>query len=157
MANPVEPDAVLARAATELRDAPQEPNWVDISSSIIAKVRNTTRRTWPIDSAFPAGSPFSTDTARSQDSLKISDRIVKTTLRRALAGVHGAQPTEIDLELDDHTCIGLAIAVIGVYGDDLQAAGDELATIAIDTVSDLLGVTLGREVVEIRVDDIEER
>ena len=62
-----------------------------------------------------------------------------------------------DLDLDDHACTGLFVAVIGVYGDDLQAAGDELATIAIDTVSDLLGVTLGREVVEIRVDDIEER
>jgi hypothetical protein len=152
MANPVEPNAVLARAATELREAPQEPNWVDISSSILAKVRNTTRRTWPIDSAFPAGSA-----ADSRDSLRISDHIVKTTLRRALAGVHGAQPTEIDLDLDDHACIGLAIAVIGVYGDDLQAAGDELATIAIDVVANLLGVTLDRDVVEVRVDDIEER
>ncbi|MDV6303176.1 hypothetical protein R3P93_11465 [Rhodococcus cerastii] len=152
MANPVEPDSVLARAATELRDAPPEPNWVDISASILTKVRNTTRRTWPIDSAYPLGS-----TAGPADSLRISDHIVKTTLRRALAGVRGAQPTEIDLDLDDHACIGLFVAVIGVYGDDLQAAGDELATIAIDTVSDLLGTTLGRDVVEIRVDDIEER
>lgn len=152
MANPVEPDSVLARAATELRDAPQEPNWVDISASIISKVRNTTRRTWPVDSAFPAGSG-----ADPQDSLQVSDHIVKTTLRRALADVHGAQPTEIDLHLDDHACIGLFVAVIGVYGDDLQAAGDQLATIAIDVVSDLLGVTLDRDVVEIRVDDIEER
>ena len=152
MANPVEPDVVLARAATELRDAPQEPNWVDISSSIIAKVRNTTRRTWPIDSAFPPGSGAGTG-----DSLRISDHIVKTTLRRALAGVHGAQPTEIDLHLDDHACIGLFIAVIGVYGDDLQAAGDELATIAIDVVTDLLGTGLDRGVVDVRVDDIEER
>ncbi|MCZ4517433.1 hypothetical protein O4220_02825 [Rhodococcus ruber] len=152
MANPLEPDSVLARAATELRDAPQEPNWVDISASIITKVRNTTRRTWPIDSAFPSGSA-----AGPADSLRVSDHIVKTTLRRALADVHGAQPTEIDLDLDDHACTGLFVAVIGVYGDDLQAAGDELATIAIDTVSDLLGVTLGRDVVEIRVDDIEER
>ncbi|WP_032402238.1 hypothetical protein [Rhodococcoides fascians] len=152
MANPLEPDSVLARAATELRDAPQEPNWVDISASIITKVRNTTRRTWPIDSAFPSGSA-----AGPADSLRVSDHIVKTTLRRALADVHGAQPTEIELDLDDHACIGLFVAVIGVYGDDLQAAGDELAIIAIDTVSDLLGVTLGRDVVEIRVDDIEER
>ena len=152
MANPVEPNAVLARAATELREAPQEPNWVDISSSILAKVRNTTRRTWPIDSVFPAGSA-----ADPRDSLRISDHIVKTTLRRALAGVHGAQPTEIDLHLDDHACIGLFIAVIGVYGDDLQAAGDELATIAIDVVTDLLGTGLDRGVVDVRVDDIEER
>ncbi len=152
MANPLEPDSVLARAATELRDAPQEPNWVDISASILTKVRNTTRRTWPIDSAFPSSSA-----AGPADSLRVSDHIVKTTLRRALADVHGAQPTEIDLDLDDHACIGLFVAVIGVYGDDLQAAGDELATIAIDTVSDLLGVTLGRDVIEIRVDDIEER
>lgn len=122
------------------------------SASIITKVRNTTRRTWPIDSAFPSGSD-----SGPADSLRVSDHIVKTTLRRALADVHGAQPTEIDLDLDDHACIGLFVAVIGVYGDDLQAAGDELATIAIDTVSDLLGVTLGRDVVEIRVDDIEER
>ncbi|CCQ14010.1 putative uncharacterized protein [Rhodococcus sp. AW25M09] len=152
MANPVEPDSVLARAAAELRDAPQEPNWVDISSSILTKVRNTTRRTWPIDSAFPGGSG-----AGPADTLRISDHIVKTTLRRALAGVRGAQPTEIDLDLDGHACIGLSLAVIGVYGDDLQAAGDELAMIAIDVVSDLLAISLDRDAVDVRVDDIEEQ
>ena len=109
MANSLEPDSVLARAATELRDAPQEPNWVDISASILTKVRNTTRRTWPIDGAFPASSA-----ARPTDTLRVSDHIVKTTLRRALADVHGAQPTEIDLDLDDHACTGLFVAVIGV-------------------------------------------
>ncbi|MFY2790155.1 hypothetical protein [Rhodococcus sp. MALMAid1271] len=152
MANPVEPNSVLARAATELRGAPQETNWVDISSSILSKVRNTTRRTWPLDSAFPSGSG-----SGRADTLRISDHIVKTTVRRALAGVRGAQPTEIDLDLDDHACIGMSIAVIGVYGDDLQAAGDELATIAIGVLSDLLAVTLDREAVDVRVDDIEER
>lgn len=151
MANSLEPDPILARAAATLRAEPQEPNWVDISASIITRVRNTTRRTWPVEAVFP-NSPD----GRAEDSLRVSDHIVKTTLRSALADVRGTQPTDIDLLLDGHRCVGLVVAVTGVYGDDLQATGSELANIAVDVVSDLLGITLDRDVVEVRVTDIEE-
>lgn len=150
MANMIseEPDSVLARAADELRDEPPEPRWVDISSSIISKVRGTARRTWPIDARYP-------DTAADGDTLRVSDHVVRTTLRRALAGIGGAQPTDISLHVDEHRCTGVSITVTGVYGEDLQAVGEVLAYKAIDVVDDILGVGLARADVDVRVDDIE--
>lgn len=151
MAKQLEPDSVAARAARELRDAPAEPNWVDISSSIISKVRNTTRRTWPIDAEYPAGSG-----ASEQDGLRVSDHLVRTAVRRALAGVHGAQPTQIDLHIDDHRCIGLSLTVTGVYGQDLLAVGEELKIIAVGVVEHLLGVRLDPATIDVLFDDLEE-
>ncbi|MDJ0393672.1 hypothetical protein QMK17_10055 [Rhodococcus sp. G-MC3] len=143
-------DSILARAARELKDAPAEPRWLDISSSIISKVRSTTRRTWPVDGAFPT-SP----SARDADTLRISDLVVRTAILRSLQGVRGSQPTDISLYLDDHVCTGLSISVVGVYGSDLQAVGNELAGIAIGIVADVLGIALTRDEVDVRVDDIE--
>lgn len=145
-----DPDEILARAARELRDAPSEPRWVDISSSIISKVRATTRRTWPVDGTFPTSPP-----GREGDSLRISDHVVRTAILRELKGVHGSQPTEISLYLDDHTCTGMSLAVVGAYGSDLQLVGDELARIAIGVVADVLGLQLTRDDVDVRVDDID--
>lgn len=144
------PDSILDRAARELRAAPEEPRWVDISSSIISKVRATTRRTWPVDAEFPT-SPKE----RDEDSLRISDHVVRTAILRELKGVHGSQPTEVALYLDDHTCTGMSLAVVGAYGSDLQAVGDELARIAIGVVADVLGLPLTRDDIDVRVDDID--
>lgn len=145
-----DPDSILARAAQELRDAPEEPRWVDISSAIISKVRTTTRRTWPVDAEFPTSAP-----GRDSDTLRISDHVVRTALLRALRGVYESQPTEISLYLDEHRCTGLSIAVVGAYGTELQVVGDELARIAIELVMDVLGVQLTRADIDVRVDDID--
>ena len=133
-----EPDGILERAARELREAPQEPRWVDISNTIISRVRATTRRTWPVDAAYPTAPPD-----RASDSLRVSDHVVRTAILRALSGVH------------EHVCTGLSVAVVGAYGEDLQAVGNELAAIAISVVHELLGVDLVRADIDVRVDDIE--
>jgi hypothetical protein len=145
-----EPDSVLARAARELREAPEESGWVDISSAILSKVRATTRRTWPIDASFPTAPP-----GRAGDTLRVSDQVVRTAVLRSLRGVHGSQPTGVELYVDDHTCTGLSLSVVGVYGSELQMVGDELAQIAIGVVRDHLGVDLARSDIDVRVDDIE--
>lgn len=158
MANviPKEADSVLARAAGELRDEPGEPRWVEISTSIISKVRGTARRTWPIDAVYPLDTQSqdrpALDTA---DTLRVSDQVVRTTMRRALAGISGTQPTDISLHVDEHRCTGVSIAVTGLYGQDLQAVGEVLAYRAIEVIDDVLGVGLARADVDIRVDDIE--
>lgn len=145
-----DPDSILDRAARELRDASEEPRWVDISSSIISKVRATTRRTWPVDASYPTA-----PVGREADSLRVSDQVVRRAVLGALTGVHGCQPTDISLYLDDHTCTGISVAVVGAYGSDLQAVGNDLARIAIGVVADTLGVALVRSVVDVRVDDID--
>lgn len=123
---------------------------MDISSAIVSRVRSTARRTWPVDAEFP-----STPSGREGDSLRVSDHVVRRAVLTALAGVHGCQPTDISLYLDDHVCTGASIAVVGVYGSDLQEVGNDLARIAIGVVDDILGVVLVREDVHVRVDDIE--
>ena len=145
-----EDDPILQRAAQELRQAPEEPRWVDISSTIVSRVRATTRRTWPVDAVFPT-SPAE----RVSDSLRISDHVVRTAILRGLSGVRGSQPVDISLYLDDHACTGLFIAVVGVYGSDLQAVGDELASIAAAVVRETLGVSIERTDIDVRVDDID--
>lgn len=144
-----EPDGILERAARELREAPEEPRWVDISNTIVSRVRATTRRTWPVDAAYPTAPPN-----RASDSLRVSDHVVRTAILRALSGVHDSQPTDIALYLDEHVCTGLSVAVVGAYGKDLQAVGNELAAIAISVVRELLGVDLVRADIDVRVDDI---
>jgi hypothetical protein len=151
---PGEADPVLARAARSLQEAPVDARWVDISDSIVSKVRASTRRTWPIDAEYETRA---TDFARSGDTLRISDQVVRTAMRRALAGVHGAQPTAIDLYLDEHRCTGARVDIVGVYGDDLQAVGDELADIALAVLDDVLGAPLTRADIDVHVNDINER
>jgi hypothetical protein len=153
---PDESDPVLDRAVRSLQDRPTDPRWIDISTSIISKVRTTTRRTWPVDAEFLTPT---TDPERNADTLRISDHVVRTAIRRALVGVHGAEPTAIDLYLDDHRCTGARIDVIGAYGDDLQAVGDELAALALAVLNDLLGPTpriRTRDDIDVHVNDIHE-
>ncbi len=150
---PSDSDAVLARAARSLKDQPVDARWVDISDSIISRVRATTRRTWPVDAEYPTAA---TEPERKTDTLRISDHVIRTSVRRALAGVHGAEPTAIDLYLDDHTCTGAYVNIVGAYGDDLQAVGDELAAIVLTTLTDLLGPVrpLTRADIDVHVNDI---
>ena len=147
-------DLVLARASRSLRDQPVDARWIDISESIISRVRTTTRRTWPVDAEYPTAA---TDPERKADTLRVSDHVIRTAVRRALAGVHGAEPTAIDLYVDEHTCTGAHIDIVGVYGDDLQAVGDELAAIVLTTLTDLLGPVreLTRADVDVHVNDID--
>lgn len=145
-----DPDWILDRAARELREQPEEPRWLDISSTIISRVRSTTRRTWPVEAVYPV-----VREGRSGDSLRVSDQVVRRAILGALTGIHGCQPIDISLYLDDHVCTGASIAVVGVYGSDLQAVGNDLAGIAIGVVSDVLGVALTRDDIDVSVDDIE--
>ena len=150
---PEDADPVLVRAARSLKEQPVDARWIDISDSIISRVRASTRRTWPVDAEFITAP---TDSARSDDTLRISDHVVRSAVRRALAGVHGAEPTAVDLYLDGHTCTGAHIDIVGVYGDDLQAAGEHLAAIALATLNDMLGSVppLTRADIDVRVNDI---
>ncbi|OZC57872.1 hypothetical protein CH267_08035 [Rhodococcus sp. 06-621-2] len=145
-------DWVLQRAARELREAPEEPRWFDISNSIISKVRATTRRTWPVDARFPTAPE-----GRESDTLRVSDHVVRTAVLRALSGVHGCQPTEIAVHTDEHKCTGVSLSVVGAYDSDLQAVGNDLARIAMSIVAEILGVSLTRDDVDVHVDDIEIR
>lgn len=153
--NPGNPDPVLARAARSLREQPADASWIDISDSIISKIRATTRRTWPVDAEYPTAA---TNSEREADTLRVSDHVVRAAIRRALAGVHGAEPTAVDLYLDGHTCTGARIEVVGTYGEDLQAVGDALAAIAASTISELLGPgnALARGQLDVHVHDIDD-
>ena len=153
---PEDLDPVLARAARSLQESSTDARWIDISSSIVSRVRATTRHTWPVEAEFATAA---TEPSRAADTLRVSDLIVRSAIRRALAGVHGAEPTKIDLYLDGYTCTGAHIDVVGVYGEDLQAVGDELAVITLGVLEEILGSPrnpLTRDDIDVRVQDIYE-
>lgn len=141
-------DDALARAVREIRSAPEESRWIDISSSIVSMLSETSRRSWPVDATF-------TGDAGSDDTLRIGDRVVRTTLRTALDGVHHCEVSAVHLYLDGHICTGAAVTVTGVYGDDLQAAGTELADTAATALAELLGPS--SRAIDITIDDIHVR
>jgi hypothetical protein len=144
------PEETLSeRAARELRATPTAPRWIDISTSIISSIRVATRNTWPIDANYPNGSA-----ARAQDTLRISDQILKTALHRTLAGRHGTYPTKVDLEIDDHRCIGAHLIITGRYGDVLPTTGDDIARLAADTLTGMLGLQIPPASITVHFDDI---
>ena len=49
---PEDLDPVLARAARSLQESSTDARWIDISSSIVSRVRATTRHTWPVEAQF---------------------------------------------------------------------------------------------------------
>lgn len=142
---------VVERAARELRSQPTDPQWIDISSSIISSIRVATRRTWPLDAAYPAGSA-----ARPGDTLQISDQVVKTAAHRALAGTNGAYTTKVDLDVDEHHCNGAHLTVTGIYGDVLPVTGEELARLTASTLTDLLGLPVEPAAVTVEFDDLDD-
>lgn len=129
-----EHDPVLGRAIENLRAAPTEPRWVDISSSVLSKIRATTRRTTPLDARFPTA-----PAEREHDTLRISDAVVTRAIRQALLRAGAIEISSIALYLDESICTGAEVSVTGTYGDDLRSLGSQFADAAVAVLDAVLG------------------
>ena len=111
---------LLARATTELREAPERaPTWQDISDGVVGALRTITRRsTWvvaPLERGSADGRPGAPDT------VSVSDQAIATLVRRTLRALPGCAPSGLDVEVDDAgRCTGLLVEVVAAYGEDLQ-------------------------------------
>ena len=139
---------ILRYAADALRDSPVR-GWVDISASAISRVRAVGIRTWPLDARYPD------DDAPATDTLRISDAIVRVTLRRAVAEVQEAEPSDISLYTDGHVCTGARITVIAAYDSDLAGIGAQVSTRAAAALTDILGLKFISHDVDVLVADVD--
>ncbi|GGF94766.1 hypothetical protein GCM10007304_05790 [Rhodococcoides trifolii] len=137
-------DEVLDRAARELRDE-EQPSWLELSSRILTSVRDTTRRSWPLDAQFP--------TAENGDTLRVSDIVVRLEVVRGV-DIPGCSVTSVDLRIDGHACTGVSIGLTAEYGVDIQELARTVARLAADSVNTALGTTLTAGDVDVNVLDV---
>ncbi len=145
----------LARAARQARDAP-EPGWVQISDAVLAKVRATSRRTTPI-AASTSDLPPTGESPREGESTHISDHVIATHLNRAITAAHPCALADVVLSLDGDQFLGASVHVVGAYGADLHALGEQVRGTATTVLRELLGPhhpPLTIEQVHVRVSDI---
>ncbi|WP_163795788.1 hypothetical protein [Mycolicibacterium sediminis] len=140
-------DPVVRRAARELHRRPVDPTWIDISSAIVSRISRAARRTWPIDAVFPADAR-----SRPGDRLRISDRVVRTAVRRAVNRSGEVVLLHVEIVVDGHRCIGARLTVAARHGAATGAVSDRITLVAADTMSDLLGHPVSTAQVTVHVD-----
>ncbi|MGI8578678.1 MAG: hypothetical protein ACR2KG_12380 [Nocardioidaceae bacterium] len=157
MAEGVVANDVVARAAVAIREEPQ-PGWVDITSTVLTKVRAATRHSWPVRAAF--GDAARGDSAvgcgsGGRDSLHIADQVVVNAIRIALDPVPYCTPIAISLALDADICHGASVEVVSAYARDLIAVGDDVRAATGAALLRVLGpYDAGRRAIDVHVSDI---
>ncbi|MGU3436650.1 hypothetical protein ACNHUS_26985 [Actinomycetes bacterium M1A6_2h] len=137
-------DEVLNRAAQELRDE-EQPSWLELSSRILSSVRDTTRRSWPLDARFP--------TDQRGDTLRVSDVVVRLEVVRGV-DIPGCSVSSVDLQIDGHTCTGASIDMTAEYGFDIQELARTVARLAAESIDRALGTELTAGDVDVNVVDV---
>lgn len=112
----IEPTDPLERARDLVRDTePPSEAWEELSSSVMTKVREMVRPSYPI--------LVSVD---GEDRTYVSSRVVLTALRRMLQGQPTHAPTDLTVDVDDERLLGVHIGLAGSYGVDLVALADRV-------------------------------
>lgn len=135
---PRTPD-VLARAVEEARRAPFDDTpqgWVELSDSIMSRVRGLVRPGDPILVHSAAGTP---DQAEDGSRTYVSTRVVVDALRRVLVDEATHAPARIDLRLTDSRLRGVEIDLVAAYGVELPPLADRVRATVLDTLRGLLG------------------
>lgn len=137
-------DPLLDRAAQELRDE-ETPSWVAASAAILATLRRTTRRTTPVDAAFPGGA--------GGDSLRIGDHVVRLSILRSLGDLP-SRVRAVDLTLEGRTVTGAELDIAIPYLQDLDHLVAAIETRVTEALREILGTTVPSEGVRIHVVDV---
>ena len=153
----IEPTDPLERARDLVRDTePPSEAWEELSTSIMTKVREMVRPSYPIR-AF-AGDPGDPGDPGDEDRTYVSSRVVVTTLRRSLQGSTSYAPTDIKVDVDDERLLGVRLGLACSYGLDLVALGERVREQAAGLVVDLLGLDAATAagLVEVVIEDVVE-
>lgn len=132
----------LARATRALRDEP-DPGWPELAEQVSRRLRTVSRPGRPL-----------TLQASATGTLRVDQRVVVDTVRRAAAQVPGCRPVGVDVETDAQQVARVRLEVWASYGSDVVAVA-EAARVA---VSDSLLEVLARVCpVDVAVVDVEVR
>lgn len=109
----------LERARRQLREDEEQPQWLDLSDAIMARVRGI---------SWPAARILTVD-AEGQDlrdehgsRTYVSGRVVRDALRRALTTAT-VEPRDIELDVEDDLLVHLDLELVATYAQDLQQVG----------------------------------
>jgi hypothetical protein len=127
------PDA-LARATSVLRDEP-EPGWIEVSQSVMSRVRTLVT---PASAVIAFDDEGSAEHGSRGSVVRVSGRILAPRLRDAVDTPTRAADS-VDVEVVDDRCAAIRIAVVCRYGLDLQAEGRDVRARAAAVVHELLG------------------
>lgn len=119
------------RGARVLRSQ-RENGWYAIEERVIAAVRSTPRGGWPLDVDDPASGD-------APGRIRVSDRVLKTLLSRALADDPDYVVTHIDVESDNGVVLRISVQVTGRYMADLPAATQRVISRCRAVVSRVIG------------------
>lgn len=135
---PATPD-LLARAIEQARREPFEETpqgWVELSDSIMRKVRTVVRPGVPLLVHAPDGG-VQQDERGSRTFL--SARVVLDELRRVLQAEPTHAPDRIDLDIDDSRLRGVEVDLVATYGVPLLPLADRVRTEVLSVLHELLG------------------
>lgn len=140
----IEPTDPLERARDLVRDhEPAPAAWEELSQSVMTKVREAVRPSYPILAFTEAGTARTgatgTDADGEGDRTYVSSRIVVTALRRLLQGAPTHAPTEIKVEVDDARLLEVRIGLACSYGVDLPALAAQVRGDVVLLLEELLG------------------
>jgi len=117
-------------AATESLRAHVDPRWVEVSDRILARVLTTTRRSLPIR----------TSEESSGGALLVSEQVLTTYIRNAVAPVPAAAPTRIHIRSDsDNNYLGVTIEITVQFDEPILPIADQVRARTAHVLRELLG------------------
>ena len=124
----------LSRAVEAARRT--EPEWVEVSSSVLRKVRASMGPSEPVLVFGPDGLPTH-DGSGSRTYL--SNRVLKRELRRLLQSQPTHAPERIQLDLVEERLAGVLVRLVAAYGVVLPELGARVRSDVLALLRSLLG------------------
>jgi hypothetical protein len=124
----------LERATTALRDEP-ETGWIEVSQSVMSRVRTLVTPASAVDTFDETGS---SQRGERDSVVRVSGRVL-TPMLRAAVDTPGRAADSIDIEVVDGRCSAIHLALVCRYGLDLNAEGRDARAAAAEVVRELLG------------------
>lgn len=134
----LEPSDPLERATRALRqdeEEAQEPRWLELSESIMTRVRGIS---WPAARVLASDPEGRSDRDTQGSRTYVSSRVVRDALRRALT-TSQVEPKDIDLRVVDDHLQRLDLELVATYAQDLQEVGHWARGEALRVLDEQLG------------------
>lgn len=125
-------DYNAAHRGARLLRAQRENGWYAIEERVIAAVRSTPRGGWPLDVDDP-------DPVGNSGRIRVSDRVLKTLLSRALADDADYVVTHIGVDSEDGVVHRISVELTGRYMAQLPAASQRVIGRCRAVVADVIG------------------
>lgn len=131
----VGPTDPLERARRQLQDDAEQPQWLDLSDAIMARVRGIS---WPAAKVLAVDLEGNEERDAQASRTFVSARVLRDGLRRALT-TDTVEPREIDVTVAQDRLVRLELELVATYAQDLQQVGHWAYAEAVQVLTELLG------------------